>query len=106
MRKLLKKYGFVQTSSSQMISDPMLLQPVIWDRKNVMNAVDGTTIERKIRISQLDEGAQDARFQERGIRATIPLSACSNTKYLQRPAPSHLSKNAPSLPGIGPADVA
>src|SRR5450759_271283 len=50
--------------------------------------------------------AQDARVQERGIRAKISLSACSNTKYLQRPASSDLSKNAPSLQGIGPADVA
>jgi len=35
----------------------MLLQPVILGSQNVMNAVDGTTIERKIRISQLDEGS-------------------------------------------------
>ena len=34
-------------------------------------------------------------------RAKISLSACSNTKYFQRPAPSHLSKNASGLPGIG-----
>ena len=27
-------------------------------------------------------------------------------KYFPRPAPSHLSKNAPSLQDIGPADVA
>jgi len=45
-------------------------------------------------------------FQERGIRAKISLSACSNTKYFQRPSSSDLSKNAPSLQGISPADVA
>ena len=52
------------------------------------------------------KGAQDARVQERRVRAKISLSACSNTKYFQRPTPSHLSKNAPSLQGHGDADVA
>jgi hypothetical protein len=33
------------------------------------------------------------------------LSACSNTKYLQRPTPSP-PQNAPGLQGIGNADVA
>src|ERR1035437_9966274 len=47
-----------------------------------------------------------AAAQKRGIRARISLSACSNTKYLQRPASSDLSKNAPSLQGIGHADMA
>jgi hypothetical protein len=37
------------------------------------------------------KGEEDARVQERGV---------------QRPAPSHLSKNLPSLQDIGPADVA
>jgi hypothetical protein len=52
------------------------------------------------------KGEEDARVQERGIRAKISLSACSNTKYLQRPTPSHLSKNAPSLQGLSHAGVA
>ena len=55
MRKLLKKYGFVPTSSSQMISDLMGLQPVILDSQNAMNAVDGATIERRIRINRPDD---------------------------------------------------
>src|SRR5208282_1627403 len=45
-----------QTSSSQMISDLMELQRVILESQNAMNAVDGATIERRIRISQPDEG--------------------------------------------------
>jgi hypothetical protein len=52
------------------------------------------------------KGEEDARVQERGIRAKISLSACSNTKYLQRPTPSHLNKNAPSLQGLSHAGVA
>jgi len=55
MRKLLKKYGFVPTSSSQMISDLMELQPVILESLNAMNAVDGATIERRIRINRPDD---------------------------------------------------
>jgi hypothetical protein len=51
-------------------------------------------------------GAQDAGVQERGIGTEISLNACSNLQHFQRPAPSHLSKNAPSLQGVGDADVA
>jgi hypothetical protein len=64
-----------------------------------MNAVDGATIDPT-------KGEEDARVQERGIRAKISLGASSNTKYLQRPTSSYLSKNAPSLPGIGHPDMA
>ena len=46
-----------QTSSSQMISDLMGLQPVHLESQDATNAVDGATIERRIRISQLDEGS-------------------------------------------------
>ena len=52
------------------------------------------------------KGEEDARVQERGIRAKISLNACSNTKYFQRPTSSYLGKNAPSLQGIGHADMA
>ena len=57
MRKLLKKYALSQTSSSRMTCALMGLQPVILESQNAMNAVDGATIERRIRISQLDEGS-------------------------------------------------
>jgi len=43
------------TSSSQMISDLMELQPVILESLNAMNAVDGATIERRIRINRPDD---------------------------------------------------
>jgi len=52
------------------------------------------------------KGEEDARVQEREIRAKISLSACSSPQHLQRPTPSHLGKNAPSLQGIGHADMA
>src|ERR1019366_2686293 len=56
------------TSSSQMISDLMELQPVILESLNAMNAVDGVTIERRIRISRPDEG----RGRCKGSRAWDP----------------------------------
>ena len=43
------------TSSSQMISDLMELQPVILESQNAMNAVYGATIERRIRINRPDD---------------------------------------------------
>src|ERR1700730_11704232 len=52
------------------------------------------------------KGEEDARVQERGIRAKISLSACSSPEHLQRPAPSHLSKNPPRLQGLSHEAVA
>jgi len=40
-----------------MTSDLMGLQPVHLESQDATNAVDGATIERRIRISQLDEGS-------------------------------------------------
>ena len=45
-----------QTSSSRMTSDLMGLQQIHLESQDATNAVDGATIERRIRISQLDEG--------------------------------------------------
>jgi hypothetical protein len=52
------------------------------------------------------QGEEDARVQEHGIRAKISVSACRSPQHFQRPTSSYLSKNAPSLQGIGHADVA
>jgi hypothetical protein len=65
------------TSWSKMTSDLTELQPVILESQNAMNAVDGATIERRIRISQPDEG-RGRCVQKRGIRAKISLNACSH----------------------------
>jgi hypothetical protein len=56
--------------------------PVILELRDAMNAVDGATIEPRIRICQPDEGSERCK------------------------APSDISKNAPSLQGIGHAGVA
>src|ERR1700726_2620799 len=52
------------------------------------------------------KGEEDARVQERGIRAKISLNPRSHLQHFQRPKPSDISKNAPSLQGIGHAGVA
>ena len=51
-----------------------------------MNAVDGATIEPKFASADPTTGAEDARVQERRIRAKISLSACGaqNTFNVQR----------------------
>ena len=51
-----------------MIYDLMLPQPVILDLQDVMNAVDGATIEPRIRISRPDD--ENARCE--GSRAWDP----------------------------------
>ena len=65
------------------------------DSLNAMNAVDGAIIERRIRINRAD----DENTRCKVSRAWGPRRDFS-------PAPSHLSKNAPSLQGIGNDDVA
>ena len=60
MRKLLKKYGFVP--------EKLITEPVILELRDAMNAVDGATIEPRIRIRQPDEGSARCK----GSRASDP----------------------------------
>jgi hypothetical protein len=84
----------------------MGLQRMTLESQNAMSVVDGATIERRIRISRPDEGRGRCKGSRAWIRAKISLSACSTIKYFQRPTSSYLGKNAPSLQGIGHADMA
>jgi hypothetical protein len=52
------------------------------------------------------KGDEDARVQEREIRAKISLNPRSHLQHIQRPTPSHVSKNTPNLQGVGRAHVA
>jgi hypothetical protein len=89
-----------------MTLDLMLLQPGILESQNAMNAVDGATIERRIRINRPDEGSARCK----GSRAWDPrkdFSQCMQQhKILSTSSATYLSKDAPSLQGIAPADVA
>src|ERR1700720_312713 len=91
-----------QTSSSQMICDLTVQRRGILESQNAMNAVDGATIERRIRINRPD----DKNTRCKVSRASDPrkdFSQCTQ-QPTTRP-PSHLSKDAPSLQGIGDADM-
>src|ERR1019366_8397535 len=68
-----------QTSSSRMTCALMGLQPVSLESQNAMSAVDGATIERRIRISRPDEG----RGRCKGSRAGDPRKDFS--QYMQQP---------------------
>src|ERR1019366_1504338 len=74
------------TSWSQMISDLMELQPVILESQNAMNAVDGATIERRIRINRPDN--ENTRCK--GSRAWDPRKDFS--QCMQQPT-THSTSN-------------
>src|ERR1700730_981498 len=63
MRKLLKKYGFVP---DKLVTDE--LRSYAAESQNATSVADGATIERRIRISQPDEG----RGRCKGSRAWDP----------------------------------
>ena len=106
MRKLLKKYGFVPDKLVTMICDLTVQRRGILGSQNAMNAVDGATIERRIRINRPD----DENTRCKVSRAWDPRKDFSQCMPQPRTPSasnaSHLSKNAPILQGIGPADVA
>ena len=107
MRKLLKKYGFVP---DKLVTDDLRSYGAAADDLGIAKRHErgrwrNNRAENSHQPTRRRE-TQDARVQERGIRAKISLSACSSPQHFQRPAPSHLSKNAPSLQGIGHADMA
>ena len=98
MRKLLKKYGFVPDKLVTMISDLMELQPVILEfaKRHERGRWRNNRAENSHQPTRRRERKMQG-FKKRGICAKISLSACRSPQHLQRPAPSHLSKNAPSL---------
>src|ERR1700730_228478 len=81
-------------------------QPVILESQNATSAADGATIERRIRISQPDEGRGRCKGSRAWDPAKISLNPRSYLQHFQRPTPSDISKNAPSLQGLSHAGVA
>jgi hypothetical protein len=80
-------------------------QPMILESQNAMSAADGATTESKIRISRPDDGNARCKVS-RALGQRKDFSACSSPQHLQRPTSSRIGKNAPSLSGLGDADVA
>jgi hypothetical protein len=88
MRKLLKKYGFVP---DKLVTDDLRSYAAAAGQLGIAkptSAVNGATTEPRIRINRPDD--ENAKYRV----------------FFQRPTPSHLRKNAPSLQGHGDADVA
>src|ERR1700720_3548744 len=81
-------------------------QPVILESQNATSVADAQQSSGKFASANPTKGEEDARVQERGIRAKISLNPRSHLQHFQRPTPSDLSKNAPSLQGVGHAGVA
>ena len=107
MRKLLKKYGFVP---DKLVTDDLRSYDAAARDLGIANRHRARSMaqqsSREFASTDPTTRTQDARFQERRVSAKISLNPRSDLQHLQRPTPSHLSKNAPSLPGIGDADMA
>ncbi len=52
------------------------------------------------------KGEENARFQERGIRAKISLNACRRLQHVLCSTPSPFGKNTPGFSSLGHRDVA
>src|SRR5580704_4268582 len=99
----------------------MLLQPVILGSQNAMNAVDGATIELRIRISRPDEGrgrckgsrAWDPRkdFSQCMQPPRTPSTSNATSSQAERTEPSgprrcsHGTKPSPRREPNGPGDL-
>jgi hypothetical protein len=84
----------------------MLPLPVILESQDDMSVVDGATIEPRIRINDPTTRMQDAGFQVSGVSPKIALNSRSHLQHVQRPTPSHLRKDAPSISRVGYEHVA
>jgi hypothetical protein len=88
MRKLLKKYGFVP---DKLVTDDLRsygLQPVILESQTAMNAVDGATIERRIRINRPDEGSARCKGSRAWDPHKIPSTSNAISPQQERTEPS------------------
>ncbi len=104
MRKLLKKYGFLPET------------PVTDDLRSYHAVARDPGIEHRHctgrwRINRAENSHQPTRRRERKMQgprlsAEISFASRGHLQHIQRPTPSHIGKNALSLQGIGPANVA
>src|ERR1700732_5563448 len=76
-----------QTSSSQMICDLTVQRRGILGTQNAMNAVDGATIERRIRINRPDDENTRCRASRVGFSPEISLNPRSRLQHFHRPTP-------------------
>ena len=107
MRKLLKKHGLLPET---LVTDDLrsyraaahdIMRPSIGIVRPMAKHPRG-----EFASTDMATRTQDAEFQERGGSPKISLDPRHDLQHIQRPAPPHLSKNAPSLSGLNHADVA
>ena len=105
MRKHLKKYGFIP---DKLVTDDLRSYGAAAGHLGIAKRHErGRWRNNRAENShQPTKGEEDARVQERRIGAKISVSSCRSPQHFQRPTSSYLGKNAPSLQGIGHADVA
>ena len=92
MRKLLRRYGFVPSQWSWMICGHTAPPPSISDRQP-QSAVDGRTIEPRIRTGRPDEGRVRCNASRAWLRSEIPLDPRRGLQHIQRPTPPHFCPN-------------
>ena len=102
----LKKYGFVPDKFVTDKLRSLCRRQSSWNRKTPRAWPIAQQSSGEFASANPTKGDEDARVPERGIRAKISLNPRSHLQHLQRPTPSDIGKNAPSLQGIGHAGVA
>ena len=93
MRKLLKKYGFVP---DKLVTDDLRSYGAAASERSMARQPS-----REFASTDPPTRTQDARVQEPGLSPEISLNPRSSLQHFQRPTPSRLSKNAPSLSRVG-----
>jgi len=103
MRKLLKKYA---SAPERLVTDDLRsYAPAARDLGIGHLHERGRWKNNRAENSHLPTRRRERkmqRFQERGLRAEIPLSPRRRVQHFQRPTPSHVSSITPRAPRRGP----
>ena len=103
--KLLKKYGFVP---DKLVTDDLRSYAAAAGHLGIAKRHErGQWRNNRAENSHQPTRRRERKMQEEsGFSPKISLNPRSRLQHFQRPTPSHLRKNAPSLQGHGDADVA